>query len=112
MDKKQKPVAGWPEGVRSDHFLVFEDLQVKPKGPVSPTARQPRLGNSCRWFWHHGGPGSHQPSSLPSGGTLGKGTSQQCHPAGGLPEPELAVLTGDGGASVPARKAPVTDPHP
>lgn len=29
-----------------------------------------------------------------------------------LPEPELAVLTGDGGASVPARTAPVTEPHP
>lgn len=81
MDKNQKPVAGWPEGVRSHHqFLVFEDLQVKPKGPVSPTARQPELGDSFWGFWHHGGPGSRQPSSLPSGETLGKGTSQQHHP--------------------------------
>lgn len=49
---KAKPVAGCTEGVRRHQFLVLEDLQVKPKGPVSPTARQPGPRNPFQWFWY------------------------------------------------------------
>lgn len=48
LGQKQKPVAGWPEGVRRHQFLVLEDLQVKPR---------------ALWLEQQGSLGSVTPSS-------------------------------------------------
>lgn len=112
MDVKQKPVAGRPEGVRSDHFLAFERLTSEAQGPCEPNSKAAWARKLLPVVLASWRPRFSPALFTPKGRDLGERHIAAVSPNGGLPEPELAILTGDGGASVPARKAPVTDPHP